>query len=76
MVVQITLTTQKNCQLFQGAKDSIMSLRNMGYRIAIVTNQSAIMRGLWDEQKNTFNPFQITRRSRNFGCSNDMSSQN
>ena len=37
--------------IIPGAKESIMSLRDMGYRIAIVTNQSAIMRGLWDEDR-------------------------
>ena len=37
--------------IIPGAKDAIMSLRDMGYRIAIVTNQSAIMRGLWGEDR-------------------------
>ena len=33
--------------IMPGAKEAIMSLRRLGYRIALVTNQSAIMRGLW-----------------------------
>jgi len=36
--------------LMPGAKEAVQELRKMGYRIAITTNQSAIMRGLWGEQ--------------------------
>ena len=32
--------------IIPGSKEAIMSLRSLGYRIALVTNQSAIMRGL------------------------------
>ena len=35
--------------IIPGSKEAIMSLRSLGYRIALVTNQSAIMRGLWGE---------------------------
>ena len=38
-------------EVIPGAKEAIDDLRKMGYRIAITTNQSAIMRGLW--QKDT-----------------------
>jgi histidinol-phosphate phosphatase family protein len=37
--------------IIPGAKEAIQVLRRLGYRIAIVTNQSAIMRGLWDEER-------------------------
>ena len=33
--------------LLPGVKEAIISLKKAGYRIAIVTNQSAIMRGKW-----------------------------
>ena len=36
--------------IMPGAKEAVHELRKMGYRIAITTNQSAIMRGLWGEQ--------------------------
>ena len=36
-------------EIIPGAKEAISELRNLGYRIAITTNQSAIMRGLWGE---------------------------
>ena len=36
-------------EIIEGAKEAISDLRSMGYRIAITTNQSAIMRGLWGE---------------------------
>ena len=35
--------------IIAGAKEAIADLRMLGYRIAITTNQSAIMRGLWGE---------------------------
>ena len=37
-------------KIIPGAKEAIMSLRRLGYRIALVTNQSAIKRGLWGEE--------------------------
>ncbi len=37
--------------IIPGVKESIIALRKQGYRIAIVTNQSAIMRGLWGEER-------------------------
>ena len=36
-------------EIIAGAKEAITDLRMLGYRIAITTNQSAIMRGLWGE---------------------------
>jgi|TARA_B110000914_G_scaffold225063_1_gene244685 histidinol-phosphate phosphatase family protein len=36
-------------QIIEGSKESIQALRNIGYRIVLVTNQSAIMRGIWGE---------------------------
>jgi len=36
-------------EIIPGAKEAIIVLRDMGYRIVITTNQSAIMRGLWGE---------------------------
>ena len=37
-------------KIIPGAKNAINELRKLGYRIAITTNQSAIMRGLWGEE--------------------------
>lgn len=37
--------------IIDGVPDSIHRLRNLGFKIVIVTNQSAIMRGLWDENR-------------------------
>ena len=45
------INNPEELKIIPGAREAIMSLRNMGYRIAIVTNQSAIMRGLWDEKR-------------------------
>lgn len=45
------INSPEELTIIPGAKESIMSLRDMGYRIAIVTNQSAIMRGLWGENR-------------------------
>jgi len=45
------INSPEELTIIPGAKESIMSLRDMGYRIAIVTNQSAIMRGLWGEDR-------------------------
>ena len=36
-------------EIIAGAKEAIADLRMLGYRIAITTNQAAIMRGLWGE---------------------------
>ena len=36
-------------EIIPGAKEAVTALRGLGYRIAITTNQSAIMRGLWGE---------------------------
>ena len=38
-------------RLLNGVKDSIERLKKMNFKIVIVTNQSAIMRGLWDEER-------------------------
>jgi histidinol-phosphate phosphatase family protein len=37
-------------KIIPGAKNAINELRKLGFRIAITTNQSAIMRGLWGEE--------------------------
>jgi D-glycero-D-manno-heptose 1,7-bisphosphate phosphatase len=37
--------------LLDGSAKSISALRHAGYRIAIVTNQSAISKGLWDDEQ-------------------------
>ena len=37
-------------EIIAGAKEAIADLRMLGYRIAITTNQSAIMRGLWGRE--------------------------
>ena len=37
-------------EIIPGAKEAIADLRKLGYRIAITTNQSAIMRGHWGEE--------------------------
>ena len=36
-------------RIIKGSKEAIIALRSLGYRIVIVTNQSAIMRGKWGE---------------------------
>ena len=36
-------------KIIPGSYEALQALRELGYRIAIVTNQSAIMRGLWGE---------------------------
>jgi HAD superfamily hydrolase (TIGR01662 family) len=36
--------------IFKGVSEAIMSLRNAGYRIVIVTNQSPLSRGLLDQK--------------------------
>ena len=34
-------------EVIEGAKEAISALKSLGYRIVIVTNQSAIIRGKW-----------------------------
>ena len=36
--------------IFEGVIDAISALRSAGYRIVIVTNQSPLIRGLWDHK--------------------------
>ena len=43
------INSPEELEIIPGAKEAIIALRDMGYRIAITTNQSAIMRGLWGE---------------------------
>ena len=38
-------------QIIPNSADAIAKLRALGFKIVIVTNQSAIMRGLWDEKR-------------------------
>ncbi len=40
-------------EIIPGAKEAIADLRKLGYKIAITTNQSAIMRGLWGKKRST-----------------------
>lgn len=44
------INSPEELEIIPGAKEAIIALRDMGYRIAITTNQSAIMRGLWGEE--------------------------
>ena len=41
------INSPNELEIIPGAKQAIKQLRNQGFRIAITTNQSAIMRGLW-----------------------------
>ena len=43
------INSPEELRIIKGSKEAIMALRSLGYRIAIVTNQSAIMRGKWGE---------------------------
>lgn len=45
------INTPEELTIIPGAKNAIMALRAQGYRIAIVTNQSAIMRGHWGVER-------------------------
>ena len=45
------INSPEELNIIDGVKESIHSLRKLGYKIVIVTNQSAIMRGLWDENR-------------------------
>ena len=38
-------------KILEGVPEAIIALRNAGYRIVIVTNQYAIIRGLWDSKQ-------------------------
>ncbi len=44
------INSPEELEIIPGAKQAIKELRNLGFRIAITTNQSAIMRGLWGEE--------------------------
>jgi len=44
------INSPEELKIIPGAKQAIKELRKLGYRIAITTNQSAIMRGLWGEE--------------------------
>ncbi|MBT4981645.1 MAG: HAD-IIIA family hydrolase [Euryarchaeota archaeon] len=37
--------------IIPGVKEAVIALRKQGYRIVVVTNQSAIMRGHWGEER-------------------------
>ncbi len=43
------INSPEELRIIQGSKEAITTLRSLGYRIVIVTNQSAIMRGKWGE---------------------------
>jgi len=43
------INSPEELEIIPGSKNAIDELRKLGYRIAITTNQSAIMRGLWGE---------------------------
>tara|TARA_B100001564_G_C20651679_1_gene677166 strand:+ start:492 stop:1088 length:597 start_codon:yes stop_codon:yes gene_type:complete len=44
------INSPEELEIIPGSKNAIDELRKLGYRIAITTNQSAIMRGLWGEE--------------------------
>lgn len=44
------INSPEELEIIPGAKQAIIELRKLGFRIAITTNQSAIMRGLWGEE--------------------------
>ena len=44
------INSPEELEIIPGAKQAVQELRNLGFRIAITTNQSAIMRGLWGEE--------------------------
>ena len=44
------INSPNELEIIPGAKQAIKQLRNQGFIIAITTNQSAIMRGLWGEE--------------------------
>ena len=44
------INSPEELEIIPGAKQAIKDLRKLGFRIAITTNQSAIMRGLWGEE--------------------------
>ena len=44
------INSPEELEIIPGAKQAIKELRKLGFRIAITTNQSAIMRGLWGEE--------------------------
>ena len=41
------INSPEELRIIKGSKGAIIALRSLGYRIVIVTNQSAIMRGKW-----------------------------
>ena len=41
------INSPEELRIIKGSKEAIIALRSSGYRIVIVTNQSAIMRGKW-----------------------------
>ena len=43
------INSTEELRIIKGSKEAIIALRSLGYRIVIVTNQSAIMRGKWGE---------------------------
>tara|TARA_B100000614_G_scaffold261882_1_gene293071 strand:+ start:1580 stop:2194 length:615 start_codon:yes stop_codon:yes gene_type:complete len=43
------INSPEELRLIPGAKEAVSKLRELGYKIAITTNQSAIMRGLWED---------------------------
>ena len=44
------INSPEELEIIPGAKQAIKELRKLGFRIAITTNQSAIMRGHWGEE--------------------------
>ncbi len=45
------VNSPEEVELLPGAPQAVGNLRRLGFRICIVTNQSPIMRGLWDESQ-------------------------
>ena len=55
------INSPEELEIIPGAKEAIEDLRALGFKIAITTNQSAIMRGLWGEGNDTCNSQEIAR---------------
>ena len=53
------INSPEELEIIPGAKEAIEDLRNLGFKIAITTNQSAIMRGLWGEKPAPIHPLDL-----------------
>ena len=64
------INSPEELRIIKGSKEAIIALRSLGYRIVIVTNQSAIMRGKWgeDTNKSIHSKLQKEVGKRKIGC--------